>query len=206
MAIPTLHDSDVPDEVTQHREDLSRARRAGIGGLLISLLAIGPIALVLDVRTSFAVLPVLVLVAISALRLVLRPRPLRSDPSPSALRRVQDGTALLAVEGLPPAEARLALLDELDALKGRPDASQGERLVRRFGSVAGGLGTVGWATAGVAAAFMGASMADLAACFLGTALFGTCWFFIERERKKEREASRILRERLEALDVGSGEA
>lgn len=202
---PTVHEGDGSDEAAAYREELRRARRAGALALgLMTLWAV--IALLVDAKLLAGLAPLVALGALPALRMLLRPRPLRPDPSPEALRRVGDGTALVAVEGLPPAEARLALLDELDALKGRPDATRLERLVRRGGSVMAALGTLGWTTAGVVAAFMGASLGDLAPCLLGAGLFGTGWFFIERQRKKETAAARILRERLEALDLGSGEA
>lgn len=205
MTTPTLRDGDAPDEVAAYREELRRARRAGVGSLGISLIAIGVMYL-MGVEVFYAVLPIFVLGMIPAVRLLLRPRPLQGDPGAAALKGVRDGTTLQAVEGMPPAEASLALLDELDALKGPPDAPLWHRWSRRFGSVAAAVGTLGWATAGVVAAVMGASMGDLAACVLGAALFGTGWFFIERERKKEKEAARILRERLEALELGGGGA
>lgn len=195
----------LPDdpEVVAHREELRRARWAGMGALWTSLIGVGVMAL-LDVSVFYAVLPIFVLGMIPSLRMLLRPRPIRGHPGAAALKGARDGTTLRTVEGMSREEARLMLLDELDALDGPQDASRWHWWAVRFGPVAGALGTLGWVTAGVVAAVMGASAADLVPCVLGTALFGIPWWVIARERKKEGEAARILRERLDALDPGEG--
>lgn len=196
----TRPDLDPTDDPARYAREVSHARRAGTASLgLMVLWAV--IAVLVDARLLYGLLPIVALGALPSLRMLLRPHPRRPHPLPGVLKGILGGGSLEALDTLPPEEQRLRLLDQLDIVEGRVDRPGFPWWLHRFASVGPAVGTLGWATAGIVAAALGASAADLSACVFGTALFGAGWWFIEKERKKEREAARILRERLDALDA-----
>lgn len=198
----TRPEQDPSDEPARYAEEVSHARRAGAASLGLMVLGAVIAVLVLETKLVDGLLLLLLLVALGAspsLRMLLRPQPLRPHPLAGVLKGIRGGEALEALDTLPPEEQRLRLLDHLDIVEGRVTHPGMPWWLHRFASVAPALGTLGWATAGVVAAALGASGADLSACVFGTALFGAGWWFIEKERKKGRDAALILRERLDAL-------
>lgn len=196
----TPPEQDPADEPVRYAEEVSHARRAGAASLGFMVLW-AVIAVLVDTKLVYGLLPLVALGALPSLRMLLRPHPVRPHPLPGVLKGIRGGEALEALDTLPREEQRLRLLDHLDVVEGRVDRPGSPWWLHRFASVGPALGTLGWATAGIVAAAFGASAADLSACVFGTVLFGAAWWFIERERKKEQEAAQLLRERLDALDA-----